>query len=404
MNVTEEPEIAIFETDFGVTFGHFICFDILFKSPAQDLITSNISHILYPSMWFSETPFLSSIQIQQNYAYRNNIVLISSGTNSPLNSNTGSGIFVGKHGAIDSIISYRNESKMLVGKIPKDVNDVDFIPPKSLENEPYSPVEMDSLKLWSFTPKITFPLQESLIAHHDNIECEFSVNFTELAISDENTGYHYRFAIFQGLRNYANIKNGGEAYCAIIPCVHVDSLKCGEKMKNSKKLVPSFLFHSIKITASIQVKDNPDSYMIMPTSLDFSIRPLQVEKFNFEDVSENDDIKKYEMKSLNELSDIMTFGIYGRNFNLDSDIIEEDNDEVITSTLKLDDEPVKVQKESHNIINIDCDDKNIFIKMSIYVVLMIVLCIIAAILVYRRLQKPYEHPLIVLRRKSEMIQ
>lgn len=38
INVTETPDISYFTTDFNVTFGHFICFDLLFKSPAMKLM------------------------------------------------------------------------------------------------------------------------------------------------------------------------------------------------------------------------------------------------------------------------------------------------------------------------------------------------------------------------------
>lgn len=37
-NVTSEPELSTFRTDFDVTFGQFICFDILFEKPALQLI------------------------------------------------------------------------------------------------------------------------------------------------------------------------------------------------------------------------------------------------------------------------------------------------------------------------------------------------------------------------------
>jgi hypothetical protein len=48
------------------------------------------------------------------------------------------------------------------------------------------------------------------------------------------------------------------------------------------------------------------------------------------------------------------------------------------------------------------DDRNIVLKMSIFVVLMIVLCLIATYLIYKKLQHPYEHPVLLARRKSEM--
>lgn len=62
-SVLATPELATFVTDFGVTFGHFICFDMLFYEPAQVLIEHlNITDIVYPTYWFSELPFLTGKQ------------------------------------------------------------------------------------------------------------------------------------------------------------------------------------------------------------------------------------------------------------------------------------------------------------------------------------------------------
>lgn len=59
-NVLDKPELAIFTTDFGVTFGHFICFDMLFYEPAMVLLKQlNVTDIVYPTYWFSELPFLT---------------------------------------------------------------------------------------------------------------------------------------------------------------------------------------------------------------------------------------------------------------------------------------------------------------------------------------------------------
>lgn len=50
--------MVTFETDFGVRFGMHICFDILFKTPAQDA-AMEVGNIVYSTAWFSETPFLT---------------------------------------------------------------------------------------------------------------------------------------------------------------------------------------------------------------------------------------------------------------------------------------------------------------------------------------------------------
>lgn len=57
-NTTLVPELGWFDTDFGVRFGHFICFDILFYTPAQVLVKS-ITDFIFNSMWFSQLPFLT---------------------------------------------------------------------------------------------------------------------------------------------------------------------------------------------------------------------------------------------------------------------------------------------------------------------------------------------------------
>lgn len=59
-NITAEPELTVFETDFGARFGTFICFDILFQKPALELILEmNVTDIAFPTAWFSELPLLT---------------------------------------------------------------------------------------------------------------------------------------------------------------------------------------------------------------------------------------------------------------------------------------------------------------------------------------------------------
>lgn len=56
---TLTPDISIFETDFGVKFGLIICFDLVFKSPTQELLNHGVRNIAYPAMWYSALPFYS---------------------------------------------------------------------------------------------------------------------------------------------------------------------------------------------------------------------------------------------------------------------------------------------------------------------------------------------------------
>lgn len=55
-----QPDLGVFNTDFGVTFGHFICFDLMFQVPAVQVVEKlNVTDVIFPTMWFSEMPYLT---------------------------------------------------------------------------------------------------------------------------------------------------------------------------------------------------------------------------------------------------------------------------------------------------------------------------------------------------------
>lgn len=120
-NITHEPDISIFETDFGVKFGHFICFDILFETPALELLRKHkITDIVYPTHWFGELPFLDALSVQAAWSYANDVNLLASGFNNPTTGSTGSGIFTGKYSKIPGLIhADRKKNALLITNIPK---------------------------------------------------------------------------------------------------------------------------------------------------------------------------------------------------------------------------------------------------------------------------------------------
>jgi len=64
------------------------------------LIQYGIKHILYPTLWYSSTPFYTSLQMQQSYSYSNNIVLLAAGSNNLASGQGGSGIYAGRNGPL----------------------------------------------------------------------------------------------------------------------------------------------------------------------------------------------------------------------------------------------------------------------------------------------------------------
>ncbi|CAG7659394.1 unnamed protein product, partial [Allacma fusca] len=68
---------------FGVTFGVFICFDLLFEQPAKQLVANGITHFVFPTSWIDELPFLTAIQAQMFWASSSKATLLASGYHNP---------------------------------------------------------------------------------------------------------------------------------------------------------------------------------------------------------------------------------------------------------------------------------------------------------------------------------
>ena len=80
-DVPSQPTFTTFTTDFGVTFGTFICFESLwerafelvqkvFKTLKETLVLSlflflypNVTDIVFPTAWVDEIPFLTAPQV-----------------------------------------------------------------------------------------------------------------------------------------------------------------------------------------------------------------------------------------------------------------------------------------------------------------------------------------------------
>lgn len=54
---TAKPEMATFQTDFNVTFGLGICFDVLNADPLIPLVDRGVRNFAFPTQWNAELPF-----------------------------------------------------------------------------------------------------------------------------------------------------------------------------------------------------------------------------------------------------------------------------------------------------------------------------------------------------------
>lgn len=180
------PEAVAFETDFGVTFGHFICFDLMFQKPALELVrVMNITDIIFPTMWFSEIPFLSAVQVQQNWAFKNRVNLLAAGASNPKVGSTGTGIYAAHYGSLASTMAGTSETKLYTAIVPKRTTPITSFNHTAIK---HTPAEMKDLFLKRdqldryltdplLIPSFSGPQKANKKICSDGLCCDFDISY-----------------------------------------------------------------------------------------------------------------------------------------------------------------------------------------------------------------------------------
>ncbi|XP_063699008.1 vanin-like protein 1 [Culicoides brevitarsis] len=312
----EKPESIPFETDFGVTFGQFICFDLMFELPAVQLVRDGVKDFLYPTMWFSELPFLTAVQAQQGWAFKNSVNFIASGASFPTVGSTGTGIYHGKSGALTAVMNFLGSNKVYIAEIPKKQStNHEFLP----EIKYFDPMDMLKLKLKRDQLDVYNTSIVNFSQTNQNHEicsekfcCKFDLDTEILETSPDSPFYIYRIAAYDGIRTFDGFADGAVKVCGVIACTD-DSLKsCGTR--HQVPVHDKLKFNSIKIRTSYKKDDN---ILFMPSTLDAAIMPFESKDYGYEEKSgENGEIQIF-MELKESKTDLLTFAIYSRNFEKD---------------------------------------------------------------------------------------
>ncbi|XP_014254899.1 vanin-like protein 2 [Cimex lectularius] len=267
LNITKEPEIETFTTDFGVKFGMFICFDILFASPAFDLARMKDVHdIVFPSAWFSELPFLTAIQAQSSWSFATDINLLAANHNDVILKGSGSGLYRGLRMSPTTSQTNLEGTFVIIGKMPKkgfsyseDFGTSDQIKvlgePTEIsmtwllkENANLYKSELISSddilereEIISDGLKVGAKLKKKFVETvcQENLCCEFNITFTSSYYSkshkpkdifnalDSFHKFRYRVVVLDGSRKYVGVKRtSGLDVCGIVSCVNSKQSSC----------------------------------------------------------------------------------------------------------------------------------------------------------------------------------
>ncbi|XP_058835739.1 vanin-like protein 2 isoform X2 [Topomyia yanbarensis] len=317
-NITHVPEIITFETDFGVTFGVFTCFDLLFAQPTLELIKRNIKDFIFPAWWTSEPPFLTSTQIFESWAHANNVNLIASGTNYDLDGSTGTGVFNGRNGAVFSFMTGEPTRKLFPVRVPKIQRNVAANLPSKVDSSTVTGrlhgkllenIRMGRDFLEQFTTMQINPNQ-----NHDEISqiicrgdfcCFFYVKLT--VILDRNITHYYRFAAYDGVRTFQGHADAHISTCGIIACRNTSLASCGLPMNENSNYLE---FNEISILGNFIANGT----LVMPNSLDDMLHSLDADRYQFySSVNYSTNSQSVQLKLTSTVTNLQTFAIYAFN-------------------------------------------------------------------------------------------
>ncbi|XP_058803488.1 vanin-like protein 3 [Phymastichus coffea] len=339
-NVTAQPEYSTFTTDFGVTFGQFICFDIVQEKPANFFVRNpNVTDIVYSTHWYDELPFNDAIQQQAAWAYGADVNLLASGYSDAQTSSGGSGIYAGKRGPIKIHQPRETSNALVVAKISKlnrqkrieDVRagrsfvhvfkqaEIPTVSGVPLHAPPYPPYFHDDLR--PYTTQLLDPTQGSHITTlcDNELCCDFHVetNYDKKAADTPNTQqYKYRVAVFNGVRNVMNQTTAGLEVCALIACAGDRIEDCGSIYHANLSVVQPTTFDSFIITRRANLSSR---VFYEPSTLTMTDRqPIDNGDFAYV-ISGHKNSSLLLMYLVRPKSDVMTFAIYGRKFDRDGE-------------------------------------------------------------------------------------
>uniref|UniRef100_A0A336K3I7 CSON000083 protein n=1 Tax=Culicoides sonorensis TaxID=179676 RepID=A0A336K3I7_CULSO len=323
-------DVVTFNTDFNVTFGMFICFDLMFEHPPMDLVRKGVKDIIFTANWFSEIPFLSAVQIQQSWAYKNNVNLLAAGANLPSIGSTGSGIYHGRFGPLTAVMNPDNQTKILVAEVPKFIGNVSASLPVAVPIVPNTPSAM--LNLYLKRDQIDKYVSELIVIPEEfsgnstslyfdadvcdgDFCCDFDFNVTVLPTNPGSLYYNYRFAAYSGWRTFDGFADGAVRVCAVLACTDESLQSCGRRFGSNVQVEDKIIFDYIKVET---VYEERAKVLTMPNSLDTSLLPLNPREFTYNEIWEIDGDEESQKLVTLELTsprqNLLTFAIYARDF------------------------------------------------------------------------------------------
>ncbi|CAL1272738.1 unnamed protein product [Larinioides sclopetarius] len=326
VNVPEEPDLGVFETEFG-KFGMIICFDVVWEETVLLKDEYNIDTLLFPTYWYDDIVALNSVELHQALAISNGINVLSANIHAPGTASLGSGIFSKDDGALIYTYEPNGKSKLLLAnvrikgdsEIPNISSLIEITPdsavpitetgekfPEHCYEKVAGPavdgeVQYRCLKIklenYSFT-KLEKP-SGKIRACNKDLCCT-------LSYETENLQDDYYLAMFNGLNNAFGYYHWQEEVCVLTRCDPYDGKPCALQPSRSKT-----------VFQKVELKGNFKSKKVYPSVFTTKYRLAPKQEWTFKQ-SEDETVLNYESRSD---SPLLKVGLLGRSYKRDPEYI-----------------------------------------------------------------------------------
>lgn len=217
-----------FHTSFGVTFGTFTCFDLLYNEPGDCMLKMGVKNFVLPTAWGNNFPFYVSIGVQQSWSLKHSVNFLAANQHFtyPFKYySSGSGIYSSGNAKyfISSYSSSESVRNVIISELPTiPTPSTSFQQSGTVLN--VNNISMKGSRYLTFIPLknpddvIQVSMNESKILHR-SLECTL-----EYSIKSAGSNELYALGVYIGVR--PDDDSFGYAVCSLVRC-NTDLTSCG---------------------------------------------------------------------------------------------------------------------------------------------------------------------------------
>ena len=221
-----------FRTSFGVTFGTFTCYDLLYSEPGNCLLEKGVQNFVLPTAWGNVFPFYVSIGVQQSWSLKHSINFLAAnqhltvptvyyGSGSGIYSSGSSKYFISSYSLFESV------RKVIIADIPMTPSQTSFKQNGTVLD--VSNIGMEGSRELTFKRLTNLSAGIIQISMSDDKMLQRSLQCTlEYSVESAGSNDFYALGVYIGVR--PDDATFGYAVCSLVRC-NTDLASCGNPVK-----------------------------------------------------------------------------------------------------------------------------------------------------------------------------